>query len=164
MSNKKTVQSDGESSGSGHNQKASDVGVRLRASAYGDTVENLDPEQCPKTMVPMACASDTRVGCISGRVYTFAKDKVNFVHKDDRDLCAGRGAVVQDKVAIEARKQAIADTKELEELRAEKAKRVAAAKAEEAEAEAAAEAAKLEPKEVVKVETKAETKTKAVAK
>ena len=51
----------------------------------------VDPDKCPSTHVCMYMAKDSRVALTTGRVYIFAKDKPQFVHKEDRDAVAAKG-------------------------------------------------------------------------
>ena len=83
--------------------------------------KDLDPEDCPKGIVPMVCGKNTRVACLTGNIYNFAANKVTYVQKKDERTCAGKGAILQDANAIASRKQALADAHELAEFRAKKA-------------------------------------------
>jgi hypothetical protein len=126
--------SDGESASIGlKKQKESSRNFNVRLDAFAGK-EDLNPEDCPKSMVPMLCGQNTRVACTTGNSYIFAANKVAFVHERDADTCGGRGAVKQDAAAIAERKQVAADKAELLELREEKAAKKAAAAAKAAPA------------------------------
>lgn len=52
----------------------------------------VDPAACPDTHVCMHTAGNLRVALTSGRVYIFEAGKPQYVHKEDRDAVAARGA------------------------------------------------------------------------
>ena len=52
----------------------------------------VDPAACPDTHVCMHTAGNSRVALTSGRVYIFEAGKPQYVHKEDRDAVAARGA------------------------------------------------------------------------
>ena len=52
----------------------------------------VDPAACPDTHVCMHAAGNLRVALTSGRVYIFEAGKPQYVHKEDRDAVAARGA------------------------------------------------------------------------
>ena len=52
----------------------------------------VDPAACPDTHVCMYAAGNLRVALTSGRVYIFEAGKPQYVHKEDRDAVAARGA------------------------------------------------------------------------
>lgn len=98
--------------------------IHLADTAFGK--DDLDPEKCPESHVPMMAAGSIRVACVSGNVYNFPANKIIFVQKRDKAACAGAGAAIQDKEAIAARKQAQAYAAELAKLREEKRNSLAA--------------------------------------
>lgn len=65
----------------------------IKGSGFTQTVAvTVDHTQCPPTHVCMYMAKDARVALTTGRCYIFAKDKPQFVHKEDRDAVAASGA------------------------------------------------------------------------
>ena len=52
----------------------------------------VDPAACPDTHICMHTAGNLRVALTSGRVYIFEAGKPQYVHKEDRDAVAARGA------------------------------------------------------------------------
>ena len=52
----------------------------------------VDPAACPDTHVCMHTAGNLRVALTTGRVYIFEGGKPQYVHKEDRDAVAARGA------------------------------------------------------------------------
>lgn len=52
----------------------------------------VDPAACPDTHICMHTAGNSRVALTSGRVYIFEAGKPQYVHKEDRDAVAARGA------------------------------------------------------------------------
>ena len=52
----------------------------------------VDPAACPDTHVCMHTAGNLRVALTSGRVYIFEAGKPQYVHTEDRDAVAARGA------------------------------------------------------------------------
>ena len=65
----------------------------LKGDGFAQTVAVVvDPSACPDTHVCMHTAGNARIALTSGRVYIFEKGKPQYVHKDDRDAVAARGA------------------------------------------------------------------------